>query len=284
MWRLALRDAAWMRFSACSASIGIVAADLRSPPLQSKIITTTLMMNDTAKKRSRNTSTTMSSVVMFVWFSSEAWFSIVGAAVGVAVGAVLVGADEGALVVVEKAAPNATCCASPELVAVSVVAVFDVPWFAASCPTHVNTRAWPAVAALFKIVIVMEVVVVDEATPVRSASAIATPFLVPVHTGGVCPVTQIALCSPPPAVNVIVPLAVISVVGVAFSTIFDGVSATVVSSTSPSIAVIAVTELYVAAVLAVASVLEMPVVEITVTTAGCAANSEGVLHVKMIAA
>jgi hypothetical protein len=121
---------------------------------------------------------------------------------------------------------------------------------------------------------------------VRSASAIAaiaTPlFLVPVHTGA-SPVTQIALCVPP-AVNVIVPLAVISVVGVAFSTIFDGVSATVVSSTSPSIAVIAVTELYVAAVLAVASVLEMPVVEITVTTAGCAANSEGVLHVKMIAA
>jgi len=78
---------------------------------------------------------------MFVWFSSEAWFSIVGAAVGVAVGAVLVGADEGALVVVEKAAPNATFCASPELFAVSVVAVFDVPWFAASCPTHVNTRA-----------------------------------------------------------------------------------------------------------------------------------------------
>jgi hypothetical protein len=135
---------------------------------------------------------------------------------------------------------------------------------------------------LFEIVIVMEVAVVDEATSVRSASAIATPFLVPVHTGA-CPVTQIALCAPP-AVNVIVPLAVISVVGVAFSTIFDGVSATVVSSTSPSIAVIAVTELYVAAVLAVASVLEMPVVEITVTTAGCAANSEGVLHVKMIAA
>merc|ERR1711935_824860 len=135
-----------MRFSACSASIGgfAVAADLRSPPLQSKIITTKLMMNDTAKKRRKNTSTTsttMSSVVMLVWFSSEAWFSIVGAAVGVAVGAVLVGADEGALVVVEKAAPNATFCASPELVAVIVVPVPAAPLFGARCPTHVNTRA-----------------------------------------------------------------------------------------------------------------------------------------------
>jgi hypothetical protein len=85
-------------------------------------------------------------------------------------------------------------------------------------------------------------------------------------------------------VNVIVPPAAMTVVGVAFSTIFDGVSATVVSSTSPSIAVIAVTELYVAAALVVASVLETPVVEIIVTAAGCTAKSEGVLHVKTIAA
>jgi len=56
-----------------------------------------------------------------------------------------------------------------------------------------------------------------------------------------------------------------------------------VRSTSPSIAVIGVTELYVAAALVVASVLEIPVVEIVVTAAGCAANSEGVLHVKTIA-
>jgi hypothetical protein len=58
----------------------------------------------------------------------------------------------------------------------------------------------------------------------------------------------------------------------------------VVWSRSPSIAVIAVTELYVAATLGVASVLETPVVEILVITAGCTANSEGVLHVKTIAA
>jgi len=135
---------------------------------------------------------------------------------------------------------------------------------------------------LFEIVIVMEVGVVDEGVAVRSALAIGTPFLVPVHTGA-CALTQIALCAPP-AVNVIVPLAAMSVVGVAFSTIFDGVSAMVVSSTSPSIAVIAVTELYIAAVLAVASVLDTPVVEIAVITAGCAANSDGVMHVKTIAA
>ena len=58
----------------------------------------------------------------------------------------------------------------------------------------------------------------------------------------------------------------------------------VVWSRSPSIAVIAVTELYVAATLGVASVLETPVMEILVITAGCTANSEGVLHVKTIAA
>jgi hypothetical protein len=58
----------------------------------------------------------------------------------------------------------------------------------------------------------------------------------------------------------------------------------VVWSRSPSIAVIAVTELYVAATLGVTSTLETPVVEITVTAAGCAANSEVVLHVKTIAA
>jgi hypothetical protein len=132
---------------------------------------------------------------------------------------------------------------------------------------------------LFEIVIVMEVVVV---TAERSASAIVTAFVVPVHFGDF-PSVQIAFCTPP-AVNVIVPPAATTVVGVAFSTIIVGVSETVVTSTPPSIAVIAVTELYVAAVLAVASVLEMPVAEITVTTAGCAANSEAVLHVKMIAA
>jgi hypothetical protein len=47
-----------------------------------------------------------------------------------------------------------------------------------------------------------------------------------------------------------------------------GVTLTVVSTTSPSIAVIAVTELYVAAPLVVASVLETPVAEITDTAVG----------------
>jgi hypothetical protein len=149
------------------------------------------------------------------------------------------------------------------LVAVNVVAVVAVPLFASRLPVHVKTRASPAVAALFEIVIVMEVVVVDEATSVRSALAIALPALVPAHTGA-CPVTQIALL----AVNVIVPPAAMTVVGVALSSMLAGVTLTVVSTTSPSIAVIAVTELYVAAPLVVASVLETPVAEITDTAVG----------------
>jgi len=141
--------------------------------------------------------------------------------------------------------------------------VLAVPWFTARSPKHVNTRADPAaIVSLASIVIVMELVEVVEA---RSVLSIVTPPSVPVHVG-VCPLTQMALA--PPAVNVIVPLAVISVVGVAFSTIFDGVSATVVSSTSPSITVIGVTESYVAALLVVKSVLETPVVEIVVIVAG----------------
>tara|TARA_B110001452_G_scaffold205071_1_gene175094 strand:- start:17 stop:349 length:333 start_codon:yes stop_codon:yes gene_type:complete len=98
------------------------------------------------------------------------------------------------------------------------------------------------------------------------AVLISTPASVPVHVG-VCPLTQTALCGPP-AVNAIVPLLPIAVVVVAFRTICEGVRLIDVSSTSPSIDVIAVTELYVAALLAVASVLEAPVVEIVVIVEG----------------
>ena len=55
-----------------------------------------------------------------------------------------------------------------------------------------------------------------------------------------------------------------------------------VSSTSPSIAVIAVTELYVAATLGVASVLETAVAVKAVIAAGFAASSLAVLHVRTI--
>jgi|TARA_B100000767_G_scaffold34391_2_gene29251 hypothetical protein len=164
---------------------------------------------------------------------------------------------------------------------VNVVAVAAVPWFAARSPLQVKTSAvFAAMVSLEWIVIVIELVdVVEE----MRAVVIAVLASVPVHVG-VCPLVQIALCDPP-AVNVIVPLLLIAIVVVAFSTIFDGVSPIVVSSTSPSIAVIFVTELYVAATLGVTSTLETPVAEIVVTAAvGCAANSEGVLHVKTIAA
>jgi len=164
---------------------------------------------------------------------------------------------------------------------VNVVAVAAVPWFAARSPLQVKTSVvFAAMVSLEWIVIVIELVdVVEE----MRAVVIAELASVPVHVG-VCPLVQIALCDPP-AVNVIVPLLLIAIVVVAFSTIFDGVSPIVVSSTSPSIAVIFVTELYVAATLGVTSTLETPVAEIVVTAAtGCAANSEGVLHVKTIAA
>jgi|TARA_B110001469_G_scaffold95326_1_gene91334 hypothetical protein len=164
---------------------------------------------------------------------------------------------------------------------VNVVAVAAVPWFAARSPLQVKTSAvFAAMVSLEWIVIVIELVdVVEE----MRAVVIAELASVPVHVG-VCPLVQIALCDPP-AVNVIVPLLLIAIVVVAFSTIFDGVSPIVVSSTSPSIAVIFVTELYVAATLGVTSTLETPVAEIVVTAAtGCAANSEELLHVKTIAA
>ena len=70
------------------------------------------------------------------------------------------------------------------------------------------------------------------------AVLIVTPASVPVHAG-VCPLSQMALCTPP-AVNVIVPLFPIAVVVVAFRTICEGVRLIDVSSTSPSIDVIAV--------------------------------------------
>jgi hypothetical protein len=111
---------------------------------------------------------------------------------------------------------------------------------------------------------------------------IMLPALVPVHAG-VCALTQMALCVPP-AVNVIVPLLPIAVVGVAFSTIFVGVSETIVTSTSPSIAVIAVTESYVADALCVASALETAVAVNAVIAAGFAASSFAVLHVSTMSA
>jgi len=75
----------------------------------------------------------------------------------------------------------------------------------------------------------------------------------------------------------------IAVVAVAFSTIFEGVRLIDVSSTSPSIAVIAVTELYVAATLGVASVLEIAVaVKAVINAVGFAASSPVVLHVRTI--
>ena len=76
----------------------------------------------------------------------------------------------------------------------------------------------------------------------------------------------------------------IAVVGVAFSTIFVGVSETVVTSTSPSIAVIAVTELYVADALCAVSALETAVAVNTVIVDGFAANSPAALHVSTIGA
>ena len=80
------------------------------------------------------------------------------------------------------------------------------------------------------------------------------------------------------------PLFPIAVVGVAFRTIFVGVSETVVTSTSPSISVIAVTDLYVADALCVGSALEIAVAVNTVIADGFAASSPGVLHVITIAA
>ena len=158
----------------------------------------------------------------------------------------------------------------------NVVATLPVAAFAARLPVHSNTIASPvATLSPAAIVIVIELVdVVDEAIAVL----IATPALVPVHVG-VCALTQMVLCVPP-AVNVIVPLLPIAVVGVAFSTIFVGVSEAVVTSTSPSIAVIAVTELYVAT-LGTASALETAVAVNAVTVEGFAASSPAVLHVSM---
>tara|TARA_B110000902_G_C13843978_1_gene412515 strand:- start:28 stop:510 length:483 start_codon:yes stop_codon:yes gene_type:complete len=125
----------------------------------------------------------------------------------------------------------------------------------------------------------MELVdVVDEVIAVL----ISTPASVPVHVG-VCPLTQTALCGPP-AVNVIVPLLPIAVVVVAFRTICEGVRLIDVSSISPSIDVIAVTELYVADALSTSSALETAVAVNAVIVAGFAASSPAVLHVSTIAA
>jgi len=102
------------------------------------------------------------------------------------------------------------------------------------------------------IVIVCPLLLVNELVV---ASVNAAPFFLPVQVGFAASVHTAPLA----VKTTVFESVVIAVVVVAFSTIFDGVSATVVSSTSPSIAVIAVTELYVAAALAVASVLDMPV-------------------------
>jgi hypothetical protein len=127
------------------------------------------------------------------------------------------------------------------------------------------------------IVIVCPLLLVNELV-VASVNA-APPFL-PVQVGFAASVHTAPLA----VKTTVFESVVIAVVVVAFSTIFDGVRLIDVSSTSPSIAVIAVTELYVAATLGITSVLETPVMEIAVTAAGCAANSEVVLHVKTIAA
>ena len=75
----------------------------------------------------------------------------------------------------------------------------------------------------------------------------------------------------------------IAVVVVAFSVIFDGVRAAVVTSMSPSIATIADTDLCVAATLGAASVLETPVVVNVVIVSGFAASSLASLHVRTMA-
>ena len=80
------------------------------------------------------------------------------------------------------------------------------------------------------------------------------------------------------------PLLPIAVVGVAFRTICVGVNETVVTSTSPSIAVIAVTESYVADALCAVSALETPVAVNVVNAAGFAASSPAVLHVSTMGA
>ena len=163
---------------------------------------------------------------------------------------------------------------SPELVAVNVVAVPTVPTFATRSPTHVKTRsALAAMLSVESIVIVIELVdVVDEVSTVP----MLTPASVPVHTG-VSPLDQIALYVPP-AVNVIVPLLPIAVAVVAFSTICEGMRPIEVSSTSPSIKVIAVTESYDADALTMRSVLETAVAVNIVIVAGFAASSLRVLH------
>ena len=152
--------------------------------------------------------------------------------------------------------------------------------FAARLPEHSKTSATPAaMASVAASVIVIDVVVVSDVSAVPMLTVAPPVFSNPVHVG-VCPVTQIALCVPP-AVNVIVPLLPIAVVVVAFSVIFNGVSPIVVSSTSPSIAVIADTVLYDVAKLGAASVLETPVVVIAVIVSGFVASSLAVLHVRM---
>jgi hypothetical protein len=163
---------------------------------------------------------------------------------------------------------------------VNVVAVLTVPAFTARLPTQVKTRAAPAATlSLEWIVIVIELVDVVDAV---IAVLIAPPASVPVHVG-VIPLSQMALCAPP-AVNMIVPLLPIAVAVVAVRTIFDGVRSIEVSSTTPSIEVIAVTELNVAAPLGVASVLEMAVAVNAVIVVGLAASSLEVLQIKTIAA
>ena len=130
-------------------------------------------------------------------------------------------------------------------------------------------------ASVIVILLTLRFTFVDAVIPVE----IATPSSAPSHAT-VCPLTQ----TDGLVVNRIQPLLPITVVVVALSTIFDGVRPTVVTSTSPSIAFIAVTELYVADALCAGSALEIAVAVNTVIVEGFAASSLAVLHVSTIAA
>ena len=128
------------------------------------------------------------------------------------------------------------------------------------------------------IVIVCPLLLVNELV-VASVNA-APPFL-PVQVGFAASVHTAPLA----VKTTVFESVVIAVVVVAFSTIFDGVRLIDVSSTSPSIAVIAVTELYDAAALGVASVLETPVAVKAVTVApGFSASSLDAAHARTMAA
>jgi len=108
---------------------------------------------------------------------------------------------------------------------------------------------------------------------VAIASEVVLPPLgvtVPVHVGLAAPVhtATAALAQLPPVKMIVAASAEIAVVVVAFRTICEGVRLIDVSSTSPSIDVIAVTESYVAALLVVMSALETPVTEVVVIVPG----------------